>query len=276
MSRGVRRKKSGLTRRQNTGRSGSVIPYVAIVAVIAVVTGLGYLAFRVSSERAEIDQASLCQKDQVQDQLLILLDLTDPLSQTQAQRLVRILDEVVETETADSLVAVGIVSEEPAAWGARFQKCKPKTGREANQLYENPTLIQERFEEEFRRPLYQVIDAMMKQPEQDTSPIMEAMQALIADLPLTDGQISLIVVSDLLQNSDAFSAYREENWDTFAARGGSDRLARNLNGAHLTLVRIPRPATSSRIRESAEAFWAEYFDIQGASAPFDIEPLGDL
>ncbi len=77
-----------------------------------------------------------------------------------------------------------------------------------------------------------------------------------------------------MQHSDALSFYRGEDWASFRASPDFARLAKNLDGAEVTIFRIPR--TSAKVDGAAvDDFWVRYLDAQGA-ARVHVEPLGDL
>ncbi|TNC49330.1 hypothetical protein FHG66_11400 [Rubellimicrobium rubrum] len=226
-----------------------------------------------------MDEATLCPETGPVSVTAILLDLTDPLGPAQAARLRTVLAQDVASAPLATMISIGVVSDDPSDWGAHFATCKPAEGSDANPLTENASLIQERFESQFERPLGEAIDAMMAAEEQDQSPIMEALQVLLAETPhaLEDGQpLRVVLVSDLLQHSDLLSFYRGEGWEAFEASGGAARLSHTLNGAEIRLVRVPRPNASAEAQALVDPFWAQYLDQQGAKAPFDIVPLGDL
>jgi hypothetical protein len=107
---------------------------------------------------------------------------------------------------------------------------------------------------------------------------MEGLQALLAGGGATgvkvEGPRRIVIVSDLLQHSEALSFYRGEDWESFRASAGFARLARNLDGAEVVIVRIPR--AEAKVDEGAvDDFWVRYLDAQGAGR-VDVEPLGDL
>ena len=84
----------------------------------------------------------------------------------------------------------------------------------------------------------------------------------------------IVIVSDLVQHSEALSFYRGDDWESFRASPDFARLARNLDGAEVTIVRIPR--AGAKVDASAvDDFWVRYLDAQGAGR-VDVEPLGDL
>ena len=72
-----------------------------------------------------------------------------------------------------------------------------------------------------------------------------------------------MIVSDLLQHSDALSFYRGDDWESFRASPDFARLAHNLDGAEVTILRVPRPG--AKVDGAAvDDFWVRYLDAQGA------------
>jgi len=110
------------------------------------------------------------------------------------------------------------------------------------------------------------------------SPIMEALQHLLAGTPgfLTfPGPRRLIIVSDLLQHSDVFSFYRDNDWQVFKASPNFQRIGHNLEGADIRIFQIPRSSHGISRPAMVEDFWVRYFEAQGSRLPI-VRRLGDL
>lgn len=226
----------------------------------------------------KIDHKTLCHAGGPVGVTTILLDLTDPLSSTQQARLRTIISNEIDASDMDTMIALGIVSEFPKRWGALFAKCKPSTGEEANALYENPTLITAQYQREFLEPINEKIESTLSSKVENQSPIMEALQALIANTPdfsSAKGQRKIIIVSDMLQHSDNLSFYRQQGWEYFASRSGEGRLAGNLSNVVIEIIRIPRAGENTPSKDIVEGFWTRYFDRQGSRPP-SVSSLGDL
>ena len=87
---------------------------------------------------------------------------------------------------------------------ADFARCKPATGEKANELYQNPRMIEERYRKEFLEPFEAIVSMMLDSPAADRSPIMESLQALLVGTPgFVDASWPrrVIVVSDLIQTA---------------------------------------------------------------------------
>lgn len=274
--RGATRSKYGRARRDGGGMMTIVWGGLSLLLLVGLVVG-GWAVIRVRQADA-IDVTTLCPTDGAVGALAFLFDLTDPLSSTQASQLRTLVEKEVAASPRGSLVAVGVVDDMPEAWGARLAICKPMTGREAGGLVRNPAQVEARYRSAFIAPLESQIDAMLASEPASSSPIMEALQALMAGsaaIPLVEGAPHrLIVVSDLLQHSEAMSFYRGENWGTFVAGSAYSRLARSLEGVQVELLIAPRP-NAEIDREAVDDFWVRYFEAQGADRVLP-RALGDL
>jgi hypothetical protein len=275
---GARRKRSRRSRRNGTAVS-TVLWATALAALVTLCLGGGWIGWRYASSRTVIDDANLCPVSGPTGTLAMLLDLTDPLTPQQGARLATMIKQRVENLPEGTLVSFGVVSSDETRLGSLFAACHPGDGRMASQIYQNPAMIRARFDREFMTPLLEVLGDTIRTAEEDISPIMESLQALIAATPAFEtggGMRELVIVSDLLQNSETISFYRGEGWDDLRRSDGTGRLARNLSGVEVSVVRVPRPGAGARALERVDDFWARYFDQQGARAPISVTPLGDL
>ncbi len=249
-----------------------------IVAVTGLVIG-GFILSDHLKKASAIDETTLCPLDGPKAALAILLDLTDPVTQAQDRRLRTIIGGEIARAEAGTMISVGLVSEDRTNWGAKFALCKPQEEANANPLIQNPKLIGERYNDEFKVPFGNALQALLKAPQEKTSPIMESLQALISDtssIETVSGRRQLIIASDLLQNSSVLSFYRGEFWEAFAQKGGTGRLSGNLTDVDVMLLRIPRPDSKIDGDARVDQFWLHYFDRQGTHAGFDLRTLGDL
>ena len=211
--------------------------------------------------------------------LAVLLDLTDSLNPVQHKRLRGLLNKRIADAGQGTLIAVGAVRADASERDADFARCKSATGEKANELYQNPRMIEERYRKEFLEPFEAIVSTMLNSPAADRSPIMESLQALLVSAPgFVDASYSrrVIIVSDLIQNSEAFSFYRGDTWRRFVRSQDAERLAGRLQGVEVEICRIPRP--SAKVNKAAvDDFWVNYLDRAGASRVLTSTcPLGDL
>ena len=248
-----------------------------VVVVLAAVIG-GFI-FSILNEPEGTDETLCPVKSGPAAGLAVLLDLTESLKKVQHERLRGLLDRRIVDAVPNTLIAVGTVRADAGARGADFVSCKPKVGDQANELYENPRMIAERYRTKFRQPFDAIVSGMLRSPAADSSPIMESLQALLVGAPgFVDAKYPrrVIIVSDLLQHSATFSFYRGDNWRRFVRSPNAQRLAGRLEGVEVEICRVPRPGARVNKAE-VEDFWVNYFDQAGARRLLTSTcPLGDL
>lgn len=158
-----------------------------------------------------------------------------------------------------AVAAVAAVAADPAARGVSFSLCKPLEGEDANELYRNPRLFAERYDEEFKKPFCDMIDRMLRSGGALRSPFMESLQAGLAETPgfLNAAWLRRVVIaSDLLQHSDSFSFYRGDDWRSFEGSTAFGRMAKTLDGvdsAGDAAVPVPKTGASAPCLASASA-----------------------
>lgn len=265
--------------RRKTGQSGSSIWYIFLaLAALGAIGALFVLQGKTQTEMA-IDQTTLCPVETGPIAMtVVLFDLTDPLSTTQSHQLNQFLASEINAADVGTLWSLGVVSDNASLWGAHSPMCKPRSGEDVSSLTQNVRMVQDRYVNKFLNPLKKTIDEMMAATSAKQSPIMEALQAVIADTPnfLTfSGRRKIIIISDLLQNSDAMSFYRGDTWESFSGSASFGELAKTLGGAEVQLYTFSRGVDEPTDRKAVEDFWLRYFDQQGAQLPTS-KKLGGL
>ena len=208
----------------------------------------------------------------------IILDLTDPVEPNKIAWIRQGIQSEIDDATTGTLFVVGLVHPEAGMRGAKFAICKPPSGAQASELYENPRMIEERYVSAFREPLDIALGDMLSSGVADRSPIMESIQSTLADAPgFSDAKYPrrLLLVTDLLQHSPAFSFYRGDTWESFKESANFQRLARNLKNARVGILRMLRPRAKIPDSQEVDHFWVNYFEYQLAVS-VDVSIIGDL
>lgn len=268
----------GKRRYSRSGRGAT--PWLHVIGAVVVASLLigAFVLLRQTEDEMAIDRTTLCPNRGPTAMMAILFDLTDPLSSAQANQLRSHLERLIDTAAVGTQFTLGVVSSNPTEWGASAPLCKPRTGSDVSSATQNVRLVQNRYEEAFVQPLNTRIETMIAATGANSSPIMESLQSLVSASPgfvTFTGPRRVILVSDLLQHSDAMSFYRGQDWNDFVASKDFERLGRTLDAAQVTLFEIPRPVGKIRDPSVIEDFWMHYFDIQGADRPV-VTRLGDL
>jgi hypothetical protein len=211
---------------------------------------------------------------------LILLDLTDEITPRQASSIQSLIQSFIDDSAPGTLFSVGKVVPEGQQSGKAFEMCKPRTGDVANQLYENPKLIARQYQDKFLAPISNAIEDMTAEPSAPNSPILESLQGLVAEtegfrsLQRDDRKRSILIVSDLMQNSRNFSFYMGGNWEAFRAQGLVNEISNSLRGSSVTWLEITRNLRPS-LNNTRFEFWKNYFDLAGVSLTRH-EKIGNL
>lgn len=259
--------------------SGAGTVFYVMGAIVAVgLLGFGFYLMNTTKAEMSADAETLCPISGPVAETVVLFDVTDPLDRTQSEQLLQYLEREFAESAVGTQFTMGIVSEDSGKWGATQALCKPRSGQEVSALTQNVDMVKKRYEERFLAPLHDNLAKMMMASGSNTSPIMEALQALVADTPgfLTfKGPRKVIMVSDLLQHSDAMSFYKGDDWQSFAVSPSYSSLGRTLDGVAIQIYQMPRVV--DRIEDPAviEDFWIRYFDQQGADLP-RVSKLGGL
>lgn len=214
------------------------------------------LTYRLKASADNFDSMTLCPNNGDYPVVKLLIDKTDPWEKRDRQRLAniirRIKDRLAEHERLSIFVLdeTGTYSPSPV-----FDMCSPGRGDQANSLYENPRLIQSKFEEKFAAPLDNMLDELLRPGTAPQSPILET----VIGLRGSERNVRLVVVSDMMQNTEALSLYRKQ-----AVAISNDKVNDLCESSYsynrVEVYFINRPRLSVAARQEARNFWGQCFN----------------
>lgn len=214
------------------------------------------------------DPLTLCPLNQDFARTIILIDQTDPLTDNQ-HRFLRNLAGRIKTDLRRFEKLSIYLLDDKNYYGAEpvFELCNPGTGADANELYQNPRLIQLKYEEQFGEPLDAIFDRLPRDRTAEHSPILEMIKAvsLSEDLTNTETPTRLIILSDMLQNVPDYSHYKLPKMDFQRFRNSSyaRRNRTDLGGATIIIVYLLRPGIKRQGNDHIQ-FWLDTFSISNA------------
>lgn len=212
-------------------------------------------------------------------EVVVILDVTDPWSELQREVLLTEFDRMRQTLSRFAKVHLFVVTEdEEELPNAVLSLCNPGgvedfdavplVGRLGAWLFANPELL-DRWQADFHTALDQVIDRVAESSPGARSPIAETIWSAGARVFEASNaeEKRIVLFSDMLQHSEAYSHYRSAVWE----REDAANLARRapaglLRGVSVELLLVERgldgPGTGpGRLTE----FWEEWLSVQGAT-----------
>ncbi len=157
---------------------------------------------------------TLCRSEGPSSITAILLDRTDSFgATTRADLNNQIWNCLIESEENHEISIFAVDSTREKTLDPLIQVCNPGDPDEADPLIESAAIIRRKWNQKFRQPLEKVLKNLLTEKEAPLSPIMESVQSVSITHFQAAGRDTiprrLIIISDLLQNSDAISFYRE-------------------------------------------------------------------
>jgi hypothetical protein len=239
--------------------------WVIIGACGAVFALLGALAVYANVTEKRYDPETLCPNGCDYPAVRILVDKTDPWDVHGSGRLEKIIRNIKDGLAVSERLSISVLDQSGSDIPTPvFDMCNPGRGDQANALYKNPRKIHEKFEAMFDQPLERMLADLLKPGTAPRSPLIEAIQ----NFPPAGGRDRLVIVSDLMQNSELFSLYR----DSRKLPALND--PRTINGhriqyGSITVYFIERHSVPREVKERAIAFWRRYLGQMTQALVFD-------
>lgn len=242
-----------------------------ISAVAVILAGIGVAIWQFSPPNQ--DEETACLTDAAPPELVsILLDISDPLSPRQDADIRARLEEISNRIPTYGRIEVYALEESSQSHLRPIvSACNPGRGSETNTLIGNPRLVEKKWKEIFEAPVGAAIENTLEAKKKGNSPILEAIQSIsINSLARADYQQSrrvLVIVSDFLQHTPAYSNYR--NGSSFKLLRDSTYFARtrpDLRGVEVNLYYVHRNVTARLQGPLHREFWNRVFTEAGASS----------
>lgn len=243
------------------------------------VLGLGGVLIWMAVEVNPVLGPDLCPSpDRVVGTTIMLVDATDPWSEIRKVAVAREVTQITETIPRFTRVSLHVVSPQSTAQGPPgpvANLCNPGTPAQVREdarrrgfpvwLISNRARARARFDSAFAGVIDSLVAQAARAQPQDRSPIIETLR-FAALSSSSDDSTSIIMISDMYQNSGLCSFYRPPGCVRRVVEV-SDPL---LGGTHdLAASKIEifllSPAGGEKVpRDVLLQFWYEYFRRQGA------------
>lgn len=261
-----RRRTRGNSKAQFQSRIGIALIMAAVVLSMG---GVWWYFYAVDTAIA-LDKETLCPVAQAPAEVTaILVDTSDLLTPVQSTAIRNELDgyrNAVPRYGAFEIYTVA--NTKSSVLEPLFRACNPGSPDQISGLTESPKRAARNWHVGFVMPLADALSKAMPESEQKTSPIIESIQSVAVTAfggPLRKGVGKrLVIVSDMMQNTAAFSNYKSVDYIRFNAEAG-EQLMVNLRGVMVDILYVRRPSAARWQGVDHIVFWQNYFATQGAT-----------
>lgn len=254
-------------------RSGDIKGYLIMGIVSLILISVAIFFFVNEKKKIKIDQKTFCPLENKENygKTVALLDLTDKLNKAQKEFFIKEIEELKKNIPIHHSITIYTLDEDLDLNKSRkITMCNPGTVDDINSTYEkisiNPKEINKRWNKDFSNQIYNTVhNIIVDDNTQKTSPVMEMFQ-LIALNEFKGFQgidNNIIILSDMIQNTDQMSMYQNELvlFKDFRKSEYFSKVFTNLeNNVSIELLIIKRDG-SRKMQQTKEFtnFWAQYF-----------------
>jgi hypothetical protein len=198
----------------------------------------------------------------------VLFDTSDPIPEATMADLANKFRNIAGSIKQGGYLWVGILTPEAGKLKELFGRCNPGDGSTVDVWTSNPGKHQKIWEEAFEKPLKKLPDQLPNGGQADQSPIMAGIQEIKLSL-FDNGMFDkapkrLVVVSDMMENTPAYSQYKSgPDYAAFRKSAADSRFRTDLLGADITILYFNRPERKFSSLDHA-AFWKRWFSENGA------------
>ncbi len=225
-------------------------------------------SFFLKQER-RYDAQTFCPNKQLTNHTIIVIDKTDPFTETQKDYIKSYIDRIRNELSLYEKISLFTLSDNNyIAPTAVFSKCNPGTGKEANVIYQNPRMIQSKFDDFFKTPLDNILKNIFQEYSAPISPILEMIREISYREDFSSNVLkrNLIIIADMMQNMpNLYSHYSDIiDYKEFKKDPYFNEITTNLNGIEVQIIYLYRPKANLKQGRKHIFFWEQYFQNMGA------------
>ena len=206
------------------------------------------------------------------DQTVILVDQSEALTETHRRFALGFIRDYVSNDATFAVRArIALFTFSKATFDSRntpslrpvADLCRPPA--RGNELYENNRKITKDFYQRFLVPMTTALEQSLTPEVGERSPILETLQLISRSQEIEDaGRTTLIVVSDMLQNTAGFSHYLDRRrYEDFVQSGFASDVKADFRGWDIIVIYLRRYRDRQLQQASHLEFWERYFHESG-------------
>ena len=206
------------------------------------------------------------------DQTVILVDQSEALTETHRRFALNFIKDYVADDASFAIRSrialfpfstLNFQSRNSPSFRATSDLCRPPA--RGNELYENNRKITKDFYQRFLIPVTAALHESLTMEVGERSPIVESLQLISRSQEIQDGgRKTLILVSDMLQNTEGFSHYRDRrSYEDFVRSGYASDVKADFRDWSIIVIYLRRYSHRHLQQGAHVDFWQRYFHDAG-------------
>lgn len=255
--------------RSRRKKKDDLIGYVLIFLSIIILSAIFYFFMQSQSKIKAIDKNTLCPEGGPVAKTVVLIDLSDPYPQIVRDQMLRFLKDIKNsTMKHEQLQVYVMTTANEISVNKKVDICNPGSGEDVSEWTSNPRMIKKKWKESFSEPINDVFRESLKSGDSDISPILESIKSIsvysLIGIDNNDIPKKLIIFSDMIQNSSAYSQYKSnETYKNFIVTRKGRKSLVDLNGSHVSIYYVRRGKYAVIQGKNHISFWRDW--IMGSS-----------
>jgi hypothetical protein len=211
---------------------------------------------------------------QINNSFVFVVDKTDNFSINFKNKIKALFIEKANNMKKNDMLSIYFIDDEISFYEQEpvFKRCSSGRGDNASWLTQNPTMIEAKNNRMLMTPLEVILTQVVKDNKSDSSPIIENIVQLSQSLANDYTNLKVILISDLLQNSNLFTSYKGYYKGNFTYRKNIINDI-DVSGFNIKAYVIHRKMHATRQKVIIKEFWQELFDRKNIPVEFDYEYL---
>lgn len=245
-----------------------------------IILGIVIAAFVLNLSKRDTDRITGCPTDRYSSVTVVLIDLTDPISPTQAAALRNALRKI--RDEVPKFARLEIYPLKPTITSTidpLFAGCNPGSGRDVDSPYSgNRDLADRQWKKQFASKVDAVVTEIQKLPPQDNSPLLEGIQSVAvtafgSPMATLVSDKRLVIISDMIHHTPELSMYQSAPvFDRFKDTQYYFRIKPSLREANVDIYLIVRETRRNVQQPPLYKFWRDFATASGGSLR-NWEPL---
>jgi hypothetical protein len=241
------------------------------VALLASVVGLMWTRPAIAADNCVYQDRRFLRRAPA-NQTVILVDQSEALTETHRRfALSFIRDYVADDSTFAVRSRIALFTFSKLTFESRTSPslrpsadlCRPPS--HGNDLYENNRKITKDFYQRFLVPVTAALEQSLTTEVGERSPILETLQLISRSQEIEDaGRKTLILVSDMLQNTEGFTHYRDRgSYEDLVRSGFASDVRADFRGWNIIVIYLRRYQDRHLQQAAHVDFWQRYFHEAG-------------